>query len=83
MYSNKEIDAVVELEDGRWGAFEIKLGANQMDGAATSLLDLKTSFEEDEKGRTPAILGIIRGLSNTAYRRDDGVFVIPPTALRA
>lgn len=33
-YKNREIDAVVELEDGRWCAFEIKLGANQIDAAA-------------------------------------------------
>lgn len=29
-YNNKEIDAVVELKDGKWCAFEIKLGANQI-----------------------------------------------------
>ena len=36
-YSNREVDAVVEMEDGRWGAFEIKLGANQIDKAAAGI----------------------------------------------
>lgn len=39
-YDNKEIDAVVELSNGEWCAFEIKLGANQIDDAAKSLLDI-------------------------------------------
>lgn len=42
---NREIDAVVELADGRWGAFEIKLGVNQIDAAADSLLSLKLDVE--------------------------------------
>ena len=33
-YRNQEIDAVIELPDGQWCAFEIKLGANQIDAAA-------------------------------------------------
>lgn len=28
---NREIDTVVEMADGQWGAFEIKLGMNQID----------------------------------------------------
>ena len=40
-YNNREIDAVIELSDGKWCAFEIKLGANQIDKAAESLINLK------------------------------------------
>ena len=35
-----EIDAIVEMPNGRWGAFEIKLGMNQVDEAAEKLLNL-------------------------------------------
>ena len=46
-YNNKEIDAVIELENGRWCAFEIKLGANQIDKAATELVALRNSIEQE------------------------------------
>lgn len=80
-YSNKEIDAVVELKDGRWCAFEIKLGANQIDKAAANLIEIRDKIAS-EGGKTPSILGVICGLSNAAYQRTDGVYVIPITALK-
>ena len=80
-YRNQEIDAVVELPDGSWSAFEIKLGANQIDAAATKLLEIRRQFEADPKGRPPVALCVICGLSSAAYRRPDGVFVVPITAL--
>jgi len=81
-YRGREIDAVVELQDGNWCAFEIKLGANQVDSAAGNLLKIKNEMEKDLKGKPPAVLGIICGMSNSAYRREDGVFVVPITALK-
>lgn len=81
-YSENEIDAVVEMPDGSWGAFEIKLGAHQLDNAAKKLLAIKSSIESDPKGRSPKILGVICGLANAAYIRPDGVYVIPITALK-
>ena len=81
-YKNREIDAVIELPDGNWCAFEIKLGANQIDQAAESLLKIKQEFEEDKKSVPPSVLCVICGLSNAAYKREDGVFVVPITALK-
>lgn len=81
-YQGREIDAVVELPDSRWCAFEIKLGANQIDAAAQSLLSLKKSFENDPKGKPPAVLCVLCGLTNAAYQRPDGVYVVPITALK-
>ena len=46
-YQNQEIDAVIELANGQWCAFEIKLGANQIDTAAENLLKIKRQIEED------------------------------------
>ena len=80
-YNNKEIDAVIELEDGRWCAFEIKLGANQIDRAAAELVALRNSIEQ-EGGISPSVLCVICGLSDAAYVRPDGVFVVPITALK-
>lgn len=81
-YKNREIDAVIELPDGQWCAFEIKLGANQIDAAAENLLEIKHQMEEDPKGKPPAVLCVLCGLTNAAYQRQDGVFVVPITALR-
>lgn len=81
-YQNREIDAVIELSDGQWCAFEIKLGANQIDSAAESLLNIKRSIENDPKGKPPAILCVLCGLTNAAYQRPDGVYVVPITALK-
>lgn len=81
-YDNREIDTVIELSDGEWCAFEIKLGANQIDAAAKSLLDINEKIKKDPKGRPAKILCVICGLSNAAYKRPDGVYVIPITALK-
>lgn len=81
-YKNQEIDAVIELPDGQWCAFEIKLGANQIDAAAANLLEIKEQISEDPKGKPPAVLCVLCGMSNAAYQRPDGVFVVPITALK-
>ncbi len=80
--SNREADGVVVLPDGNWCAFEVKLGANQIDQAAHSLKKLKASFEGIDKAVPPKILCVICGLSNAAYQRPDGVYVVPITALK-
>lgn len=81
-YNNNEIDAVIELKDGRWCAFEIKLGAHQIDSAAAQLLNIKDAIAEQKNGVSPSVLCVICGMSNAAYRREDGVFVVPITALK-
>lgn len=80
-YRDREIDAVVELENGEWCAFEIKLGANQIDEAAENLLKIKDEIEK-ENGKVPKLLCVICGLANAAYKRSDGVYVVPITALK-
>ena len=74
---NREIDAVVELADGRWGAFEIKLGANQIDAAADSLLSLKLDVEYGARAVPPEVLVVICGLSSFTYARPDGAMMAP------
>ncbi len=81
-YDSKEIDAVIELADGDWCAFEIKLGANQIDDAAKNLLEINQKIKDDPKGKPAKVLCVICGLSNAAYKRPDGVYVVPITALR-
>lgn len=80
-YGNNEIDAVIELNGGRWCAIEIKLGANQIDKAATNLINIKNKIAS-KGGKTPTVMIVISGLANAAYQRPDGVYVVPITALK-
>lgn len=81
-YSGKEIDAVIEMPDGSWSAVEIKLGAHQIDEAAKNLLSIKNSFLADKKSTPPSSLIVVCGMTNAAYLRPDGVYVVPLTALK-
>jgi len=81
-YSNREIDAVIELSDGKWCAFEIKLGANQIDDAAENLKKIRDEIASVDNGKPPVHLCILCGMANSAYCREDGVFVVPITALK-
>ena len=80
-YQKREINAVIEMPDGNWCAFEIKLGANQIEKAAKKLIELRDSIKRDG-GKAPSILCVICGMSNAAYKRPDGVYVVPITALK-
>jgi uncharacterized protein len=75
----REIDAVVETDDGRWGAFEVKLGPDQIDAAASNLIKVRDLFEKE--GSPPSVMCVICGMSKYAYMRPDGVCVVPITAL--
>lgn len=75
-----EVDAIIESYDGKWAALEIKLGHSQADLAANNLLRLKTKMEAAGT-ESPAFLAVVEGLGQSAYVRDDGVYVIPITCL--
>lgn len=71
-----EADAVVQMNDGRWGAIEIKLGTSEVADAAANLLTLKDRINT-EKMNAPAFLMVLTGIGEFAYQRDDGVYVVP------
>ena len=78
---DREIDVVVEMPDGRWGAFEIELGAGSIDEGAENLKRMDAMIRDDPNGRPPEFLAVICGMSSAAYMREDGVHVIPITSL--
>ncbi len=80
-YAGNEIDAIIELPDGSWCGIEIKLGANKIEEAAKNLIHIRDEIVKDE-GKAPSALIVLCGLSNAAYQRPDGVYVVPLTALK-
>jgi hypothetical protein len=74
-----EVDAIVETADGRWAAFEIKLGPGQVDEAAATLKRFARQIDVAQSG-SPATLGVIVA-TGYAYVRDDGIAVVPIGAL--
>lgn len=79
---NYELDAVVELNDGRWGAFEIKVEFHQIEVAAANLQKVCRYIPSSSKKGAPTFMCVICGMSSAAYRREDGIYVVPITAMK-
>lgn len=76
-----EADAIIQFRDGRWAAFEVKIGHALIEEAAANLLELANRVDAAKHG-PPAALTVVTGWG-PAYRRPDGVNVIPIAALDA
>lgn len=75
-----EADMIISLHDGRWAAVEVKLGNRQIEEAAGHLLKLKERVNTDRMGE-PSFLMVLTG-GEFAYRRNDGVLVVPVGCLK-
>ncbi len=77
-----ECDAVVHLEDGRWGGIEIKLGGDDLiNDGAESLKTLRNKIVDKSDEKAPSFLLVLTAVGG-ACRRDDGVYVAPINLLR-
>lgn len=77
-----ECDAVIHLEDGRWGAIEIKLGGDDhIEAGATSLKNLKSKIEKKSDEQSPSFLLVLTAVGGS-YQREDGVYVAPINMLK-
>ena len=80
-HSGLEADAVIEGLDGRWAAVEVKLGgAAAVSEAMDSLRAVRSRVDTARRGE-PARLIIVTAFG-TGYQTDDGIAVVPLTALR-
>lgn len=79
--SGLEADAVISLRDGRYALFEMKMGAADIDSGAESLLKLAKKVDSGIMGPPSFSAVVVPG--GYAYRRPDGVFVIPITCMCA
>ena len=80
-YKDNEIDAVIELDDGNWCAFEIKLGLTKAEEGASNLVKICNDIVANG-GKAPIIKCVIYGVGNMAYQNKEGVYILPITALR-
>ncbi|MDY3894346.1 MAG: DUF4143 domain-containing protein [Candidatus Cryptobacteroides sp.] len=77
-----ECDAVVHLEDGRWGGIEIKLGGDDLiNDGAESLKRLKDKIIQKSDEKVPSFLLVLTAVGG-AYKREDGVYVAPINLLK-
>lgn len=80
--TNLECDTVIHLRNGSYGLIEIKLGGDDLiDEGAANLLKLKNKIDVS-KMKAPAFLMVLIGVGKYAYRREDGVLVVPIGCLK-
>lgn len=78
----QECDAVIHLKNGRYGLIEIKLGGDRLiEDGANSLKTMESKIDTG-KMNAPAFLMVLTGIGDFAYRRKDGVYVVPIGCLR-
>ena len=81
-----EVDAIIELKDGRWAALEIKLGENKFEDAAKSLLRLRSKVLSNpmSNNQEPTFMAVLVGAGEFARQdKETGIYIIPITALGA
>ena len=77
-----ECDAVVHLRNGDYGLIEIKIGGETLiEEGAESLKSLKNKLDTT-KMKKPSFMMVLIGIGNIAYRRDDGIYVVPIGCLK-
>lgn len=77
-----ECDSVIHLRNGKYGLVEIKLGGDKLiEEGAANLLKLQERLDTD-KMNPPSFMMVLTAVGNFAFRRSDGVYVVPVTCLR-
>ena len=78
----QECDAVIHLKNGKYGLIEIKLGGDKLiEEGAKSLKAMEAKIDTD-KMNAPSFLMVLIGIGDYAYRRQDGVYVVPIGCLK-
>lgn len=79
---NLECDSVIHLRNGSYGLIEIKLGGEKaVENGAATLKQLSQKIDT-EKMKEPSFLMVLTGVDDYAYRRADGVYVVPIGCLK-
>lgn len=78
--SNLESDMIIRLYDGRWAAVEVKTGSKEIEDAASNLITLSKEVDTSKIGAPSFLMVLTAG--QYAYRREDGVYVVPIGCLK-
>lgn len=77
-----ECDAVVHLRNGSYGLIEVKLGGDKLIEEGAENLKILRDKIDITKMKSPSFLMVLIGVGDYAYRRPDGVYVVPIGCLK-
>lgn len=80
--SGLECDTVIHLRNGSFGLIEIKLGGDKLIEEGVQNLKVFSKKIDTEKMKAPSFLMVLTGTGNFAYRRKDGIYVVPVGCLK-
>mgnify|MGYP002546460657 FL=1 len=80
--SGLECDTVIHLKNGRYGLAEIKLGGQKLIEEGAANLKALSNKIDTSKMLAPSFLMIIIGVGEFAYKREDGIFIVPIGCLK-
>lgn len=78
----QECDAVIHLRNGKYGLIEMKLGVDKLIEEGAKSLKAMQKKIDTEKMKSPSFLMVLTGIGDYAYRRHDGVCVVPIGCLK-
>ena len=77
----READAVIQFKDGSWALIEVKLGGlDDVEFASKKLLNIASDIDQEKTGPLAFLMVITK--DGFAYKRDDGVYVVPLACLK-
>ena len=80
--SGLECDAVLHRRDGSYALLEVKLGGEERISEGVASLKALSDNIDTERMRAPSFMAVITGVGKWAYRRNDGIFIIPIGCLK-
>ena len=75
-----EVDAIIQMHDGCWGAVEVKMGAGDIEEAVQNLINFKANIDTDNM-HDPSFLMVLTA-TETAFQMENGVWVVPIGCLK-
>lgn len=80
--SDLECDAVIHLRNGSYGLIEIKLGGDNLIEEGVATLNKLSNTIDTTKMKAPAFKMVLTGVGDYAYRRKDGILIVPVGSLK-
>ena len=75
-----EVDAIIQMKDGHWGAVEVKMGAGDVETASENLMKFSANIDT-AKMREPSFLMVLTA-TESAFQMENGVWVVPLGCLK-